>query len=67
MPYNQLEVITRTDEVVLPVIGNSLPERVEKVREEEKISILENVDITKIFKKKSKKVSKKKENKEENK
>jgi len=67
VPYNQLEVRTRTDEVVLPVIGNSLPERVEKVREEEKTSILENVDITKIFKKKSKKISKKKENKEENK
>ena len=58
VPYNQLEVRTRTDEVVLPIIGNSLPERVEKVREE-KTSILENVDISKIFKKKSKKILKK--------
>ncbi|MBQ8425916.1 MAG: mechanosensitive ion channel [Clostridia bacterium] len=58
VPYDQLEVRTRTDEVVLPVIGNSLPERVEKVREEEKGFDLENADLTKIFKKKKKKKKK---------
>lgn len=31
VPYNQTEVRLRTDEVVMPVIGEGLPERVEKV------------------------------------
>ena len=33
VPYNQLEVRTRTDEVVMPYTSEPLPERVEKLRE----------------------------------
>ena len=36
VPYNQLEVRERKDNVKVPVIGKKLPERVEKVREEKK-------------------------------
>lgn len=36
IPYNQLEIRTRTDNVVMPVIGEKLPERVEKERVQEK-------------------------------
>lgn len=36
VPFNQLEIRERKDEVVLPVIGNGIPERIEKVREEKK-------------------------------
>lgn len=36
VPYNQLEIRERKDEVVLPIIGNGIPTRVEKVREEKK-------------------------------
>ena len=35
VPYNQLEVRLRNDEVVAPYRTESLPERVEKIREEE--------------------------------
>lgn len=55
IPYNQLEIRSRTDDVTLPVIEQPLQERVEKVREEEKHKLdLENMDFTKIFKHKSK-------------
>jgi len=36
VPFNQLEIRERKDEVVLPIIGNGIPERVEKIREEKK-------------------------------
>ena len=36
IPYNQLEIRNRVDEVVMPVIEKPLQERVEKVRVEEK-------------------------------
>ena len=36
VPFNQLEVRSRTDKVVMPVVGDKLPERVEKVRTEKK-------------------------------
>ena len=36
IPYNQLEVRLRDDEVVMPYDSASLPERVEKIREEKK-------------------------------
>lgn len=51
IPYNQLEIRERKDEVIMPVIGTKLPERVEKVRikEHEKFD-LEDADFTKIFK-----------------
>lgn len=51
IPYNQLEIRNRTDVVNMPVIADALPERVEKVREEEKHGLdLESVDLTQIFK-----------------
>ena len=36
IPYNQLEVRSRTDKVVMPVIKSNLPQRVEKKREKAK-------------------------------
>lgn len=60
IPYNQLEIRNRTDVVNIPVIQEALPERVEKVREEENHGLdLENVDLTKIFKHKNDKDAKK--------
>lgn len=61
VPYNQLEVRERKDEVVMPVIEAKLPKRVEKVREENEKFDLENSDLTKLFKHKHK--DKKKEKK----
>ncbi len=67
IPYNQLEVRQRTDNPESPVLGQGLPERVEKKREENKHIDLEEVDLAKIFttkrnknpsKNKSKKVKK---------
>ena len=54
VPYNQLEVRNRVDEVVLPFNQEKLPERIEKVRDNKEEFDLETADITKIFKKKSK-------------
>ncbi len=54
IPYNQLEVRTRTDEVKMPVIQQALPERVEKVREHKEKFNLENGDLSKLFKHKHK-------------
>ena len=55
VPYNQLEIRERKDVVNMPVIGDALPQRVEKVRAEnhEKFN-LEEADFTKIFKHKKK-------------
>ena len=51
VPYNQIEMRERRDEVVMPVIGSSLPERVEKERKVQKHGIdLENDDIISLFK-----------------
>lgn len=51
VPYNQIEMRERRDEVVMPVIGSSLPERVEKERKVQKHGIdLENDDIMSLFK-----------------
>ncbi len=36
VPYNQTEIRLRTDEVTMPVTGDGLPERVEKVEPKEK-------------------------------
>ncbi len=45
VPFTQLEVRERKDEVIMPVIEQPLPERVEKVREEKKAKLdLENGD-----------------------
>ncbi len=65
VPYNQIEVRTRTDNVVMPFNKESLPERVEKVRVQEEVFDLETADLSKMFykKKPAKKPAKKKENK----
>lgn len=52
VPFNQVEVRERKDEVVMPVIGEGLPERVEKIRKIEKHFDLENDDIIAEIKKK---------------
>lgn len=61
IPYNQIEIRERKDKVVMPVLYKKLPERVEKVRAEEKhLFDLENDDLMTIFKsgKKKNKTSK---------
>ena len=67
IPYNQIEIRERKDEVVYPVSNDKLPKRVEKVRTEEKHMFdLENDDLMTIFKpnkKKSKTYTPKKKNK----
>ena len=63
VPFNQLEVRNRTDVVELPVIGNSLPERVEKERDNREHFSLENSDLTKLFKFDKKKKKRKRRNK----
>lgn len=54
VPYNQLEVRNRVDEVVMPYNTEPLPERVEKIREEHQTFDLETADFSKIFHKKTK-------------
>jgi len=63
VPFNQIEVRNRTDNVVMPFDKAPLPERVEKVRAAEEDFDLETADLTKIFhkKKNAKTKSKKKE------
>lgn len=61
IPYSQLEVRTRTDNVVMPYNKEPLSARVEKIRNEEENFDLETADLTKLFKhkKSSKKANKK--------
>lgn len=49
VPYSQLEVRNRTDEVVMPVIEAPLPERVEKVRVDDKKFDLENASLSDVL------------------
>ena len=63
VPFNQIEVRNRTDEVVMPVIGNSMPRRIEKERKEKYSFDLESMDFGSIFKKRRRK---KKKNKNQN-
>ncbi len=71
VPYNQLEIRERKDKIVMPIIGESLPERVEKVRDDAKSIDIENASLSDIIyasKKKRKQIkekikSKNKENK----
>lgn len=61
IPYNQLEIRNRVDDVKMPFNKEPLQERVEKERVKEKKGFdLENADLTQIFKsrKKSKKTTK---------
>ena len=55
IPYNQLEIRNRVDNVVMPVIEDKLPERVEKIRNEKKSFDFETDDLTKLFKHKPRK------------
>ncbi len=67
IPYNQIEIRERKDKVVMPVLYKKLPERVEKVREEEKhLFDLENDDLMTIFKSGKKKNKDSKNIKKEN-
>ena len=61
IPYSQIEVRERKDNVKLPVINKGIPKRVEKVREEKVEVDLENFDFTKAFKKRSQKSKARKE------
>ncbi len=61
VPYNQLEIRERKDKVTMPVVGKSLPKRVEKERSEKEEISLES--LTKIFTHKKKDNKKKKETK----
>jgi len=59
IPYNQLEIRERKDNVTMPVIRQKLPTRIEKERPESDKLDLENDGISKIFYKTLKKKSKK--------
>ena len=62
IPYNQLEIRTRTDNVVMPVIGEKLPERVEKERVQEKQKFnLETDDLAHLLHRKPKRNKKEKQ------
>lgn len=55
IPYNQLEVRSRTDEVVMPFDKSDLPERVEKVRPEQSSELEKILHIGKNRKSQKKK------------
>ena len=61
VPFNQLEVRERKDNVKLPVVGKKLPERVEKVRESKKDNDVFNLLKHKMHIKENKKEKKKAE------
>jgi len=67
VPYTQLEVRNRTDNVVMPYDKNALPERVEKERKTEKHFDLETADLVGLLKNSGRKKAKKSEKKAENK
>ena len=50
VPYNQLEVRSRVDNVVMPFNKDSLPERVEKTRKKTEHFDLETANLASIFK-----------------
>ena len=50
IPYNQIEVRERTDEVKLPIKEEPLQQRVEKVRKDDMHFDLENTDFVEYFK-----------------
>lgn len=54
IPYNQIEVRNREDNVVMPVITTPLQERVEKVRNNKKHVSLEDAGLKDIFHKRNK-------------
>lgn len=60
IPYSQLEIRERKDEVKMPVVGEKLPERQEKVRNKKAKLDLENADLMAIFKSKKTTIKKSK-------
>ena len=56
IPFNQIEIRDRQDIVTMPVIGDKLPERVEKERKQSRSFDLENDDIIEAIKKGSKEI-----------
>ncbi len=50
IPYTQLEIRERKDEVVLPIIDKTLPKRVEKERKQSNKIDIENASLTEIIK-----------------
>ena len=65
IPYNQLEIRERNDNVILPVNGKGIPKRIEKERKESIDFDLESISLGDIFSKKSKNKKVKKKNKQE--
>ncbi|MBQ7352047.1 MAG: mechanosensitive ion channel [Clostridia bacterium] len=63
IPYNQLEIRERKDNVTMPVIKERLQSREEKVREENTKIDLENDNLLKVFSSKNKKKKDKKTDK----
>ena len=63
VPFNQLEVRERKDNVKMPVIGKGLPERVEKVREESTDIDLETASLSEIINMRKKTKNKKSKSK----
>ncbi len=59
VPFNQMEIRERTDTPSLPIIGQGLPERVEKQRENVSKIDLENSSFSEIFSAKRKNKGKK--------
>ena len=61
IPYNQLEIRTRTDVVEMPYNEEDLPVRIEKEREQaQDNSLIHKIDVTKMFKKRKQKKKKEK-------
>lgn len=59
IPYNQLEIRERKDNVVMPINSAKLPERVEKIRVEKHKFDLENANLSDLLKLKKKKTNNK--------
>ncbi len=62
IPYNQLEIRERKDTVKMPIIGEKLPERIEKEREDKNLIDIENAsfsDIVNAGKRKRKQIKEK--------
>ena len=60
VPFQQVEVRNRTDEVVMPVVGKGLPPRVDKIRKVKDKFDLEDVDLVQLLKKPAEKKETKK-------
>ena len=63
IPYTQFEIRNRTDNVIMPYNKENLPERVEKVRKNEKTFNLETADLVGFFRNSKRKKEEKNEEK----